>query len=173
MKKPQKNYAFIDGTNLHLGIAELDWVLDYRRFRLYLREHYGIVRSYYFVGRMAEYENLYLFLETAGFTMKYKEVPRTTRSETKGNIDSELVLQAMIGIDDYDKTVLVSSDGDFACLVNYWRENGKLECVLAPSRKACSHLLKKAARERLYFVEALRHKVEYKKRKGLHKDRTL
>ena len=95
--------------------------------------------------------------------MKYKKVPNTKKGETKGNIDPELVLQAMIDINQYDRAVLVSSDGDFACLVNHWRDKGKLECVLAPYKKGCSHLLKKAARERLYFVEDLRHKLEYKK----------
>jgi len=35
----------------------------------------------------------------------------------------------------------------------------------AKSDRGQEHLLKKAARERLYFVEDLRHKVEYIKRK--------
>ena len=165
MKKPLTNYAFIDGNNLHLGVADLGWLLDYRRFSVYLREHYGIGRAYYFVGRMPEYERLYRFLESAGYVMKYKEVPRTKKGEVKGNIDSELVLQAMLDINKYNKAVLISSDGDFACLVDHLRDIGKLECVLAPSREGCSHLLKKAARERLYFVEDLKYKVEYIKRK--------
>jgi len=163
VKKPQTNYAFIDGNNLHLTIVNLGWALNYRKFRVYLREHYGVVKAYYFVGHMPQYQSLYSFLESAGYTMKYKKVPNTKKGETKGNIDPELVLQAMIDINQYDRAVLVSSDGDFACLVNHWRDKGKLECVLAPCKKGCSHLLKKAARERLYFVEDLRHKLEYKK----------
>jgi uncharacterized LabA/DUF88 family protein len=115
------------------------------------------------VGYVPQYQRLYSFLESAGYTMKYKEVPNTKRGETKGNIDAELVLQAMIDINQYDRAVLISSDGDFACLVSHWRDKGKLECVLAPYKNGCSHLLKKAARERLYFVEDLRHKLEYKK----------
>ncbi len=163
MKKPQTNYAFVDGTNLHRTMQEVGWDLDYRRFRIYLSEHYGVVKAYYFVGYVPQYQSLYRFLEAVGYTMKYKEVPNTKKGEIKGNIDSELVLQAMIDINQYERAVLVSSDGDFACLVNHWRDKGKLQCVLAPRKKACSHLLKKVARERLYFVEDLRHKLEYKK----------
>jgi len=37
--------------------------------------------------------------------------------KVKGNCDAELILQAMIDIDKYEKAVLVSSDGDFACLI--------------------------------------------------------
>jgi len=165
MKKLQTNYAFIDGNNLHLTIINLGWSLDYKRFRIYLREHYGVVRAYYFVGYMPQYQNLYDFLESAGYSMIYKEVPNTKKGEAKGNIDPELVLQAMIDINEYDRAVLVSSDGDFTCLVNYWYTIEKLECVLAPCNKGCSHLLKKAARERLHFVEDLKNRLEYIKKK--------
>jgi len=44
------NFAFIDGQNLHLGIAELGWRVDWRRFRTYLEEHYRVGCAYYFVG---------------------------------------------------------------------------------------------------------------------------
>ena len=47
MKKPQVNYAFIDGTNLHRTMLEVGWNLDYQRFRVYLREHYGIAKAYW------------------------------------------------------------------------------------------------------------------------------
>lgn len=165
MKKPQTNYAFIDGNNLHLTIVNLGWALDYKRFRVYLGEHYGVARAYYFIGYMPEYQSLYNFLESAGYAMKYKKIPNTKKGETKGNIDPELVLQAMIDINEYERAILVSSDGDFACLINHLREKDKLECVLAPCRAGCSHLLKKAARERIYYVDDLRQKLEYRKAK--------
>ncbi len=42
MKKPLRNYAFIDSQNLHLGVQEQGWQLDYRRFRTYLQKKYGV-----------------------------------------------------------------------------------------------------------------------------------
>lgn len=80
----------------------------------------------------------------------------------KGNVDAELVLQAMIDYRDYERAVIVTSDGDFACLVRYLYEEGKLERVLSPNRKGCSVLLKRAARERVDFLEDARRKLEYK-----------
>lgn len=80
----------------------------------------------------------------------------------KGNVDAELVLQAVIDYGHYDRAVIVTSDGDFACLVRYLREQGKLERVLSPNRKGCSVLLKRAAREKIDFVEDARGKLEYK-----------
>lgn len=165
MKKPQVNYAFIDGTNLHQSMKRMGWELDYRRFRLYLREHYCVNKAYYFFGYMPGNTSLYTFLQTAGYILIFKPILETPDGRIKGNCDAELVLQAMIDINDYEKAVIVSSDGDFHCLINYLRDNNKLECVLAPKRDLCSTLLKKAAHERIYFIEYLRGKTEYIKRK--------
>lgn len=80
----------------------------------------------------------------------------------KGNVDAELVLQAMIDYNSYDKAVIVTSDGDFYCLVHYLRRMGKLESVLAPCKAGCSHLLKKAAGSRTASMDNLKGKLEYK-----------
>lgn len=42
MRKKENNYAFIDSQNLNLGIQKLGWKLDYRKFRVYLAEKYGV-----------------------------------------------------------------------------------------------------------------------------------
>ena len=49
MQKPLKNYAFIDSQNLNLGIQELGWFLDWRKFRVYLKEKYSVVKAYLFI----------------------------------------------------------------------------------------------------------------------------
>ena len=41
MKKDRNNYAFIDSQNLNLNIRNQGWILDFARFRLYLKEKYG------------------------------------------------------------------------------------------------------------------------------------
>jgi hypothetical protein len=37
MKKPRKIYAFIDSQNVNLSIREQGWVLDFGKFKTYLR----------------------------------------------------------------------------------------------------------------------------------------
>jgi len=161
VKKPQVNYAFIDGTNLHQSMKRLGWSLDYRRFRVYLSEHYGIVKAYYFFGFMPGNTNLYTFLQSAGYILIFKPVLETLGGKVKGNCDAELVLQAMIDYGNYEKAVIISSDGDFYCLVNYLRENNKLESVLSPMKVLCSKLLKRAAGEKIDFMDNLKVKLEY------------
>ncbi len=41
----ENNYAFIDGQNLYLAIKKLDWKLDYKKFRVYLKEKYGVAKE--------------------------------------------------------------------------------------------------------------------------------
>ncbi len=45
----------------------------------------------------------------------------------------------------------------------YLYRNNKLEKVLSPTYDKCSILLKKAAKEKIIFMDNLRTKLEYKK----------
>ena len=68
------NYAFIDGQNLYLGIRELGWKLDYKKFRVYLKEKYGVIKAYMFMGFLPSNQTLYNFLQTVGFVLIFKPV---------------------------------------------------------------------------------------------------
>jgi len=165
MKKPLKNYAFIDSQNVNLQVRAAGWRLDWRRFRVFLEEKYGVGVAYLFLGFVSENQNLYRSLQRAGFVLIFKEVSWREDGKPKGNVDAELVLQAMIDLKDYEKAVVATSDGDFACLVRYLDGVEKLECVLSPRRGTCSALLKKAAKARIAFLEDVRHRLEYTSRK--------
>ena len=64
------------------------------------------------------------------------------------NCDAELVLQAVRDFyeNNFEKMIIISSDGDFGCLIQFLQEMDKLELVLAQeirtsalaSLKACS-----------------------------------
>lgn len=58
MKKNENNYAFIDSNNLNLGVKELGWKLDFKKFRVYLAEKYGAAKAYLFVGYLPENQEL-------------------------------------------------------------------------------------------------------------------
>jgi uncharacterized LabA/DUF88 family protein len=160
------NFAFIDGQNVYLGIRALGWQIAWKRFRVHLKESYWVIRAYYFIGYLPEQAGLYQSLQRDGYIVIFKPVTYRTDGKPKGNVDAELVLQAMIDFPEYEKAVLVTSDGDFSCLVRYLAEKGKLERVLSPNRAGCSALLKRAAGVRVDFLEDARKKLEHKKAKG-------
>lgn len=153
------NYAFIDGNNVNLSIKYSGWKLDYAGFRVYLKEKYSVQKAYYFIGYIKENESLYEALTGYGYVLKFKPTIPSDDGSTKGNCDAELVLQAMIDYDNYDKAVIISSDGDFACLVDYLSEKDKLARVLSPHRLNCSVLLRKAAGSNIAFMDDLREKL--------------
>jgi uncharacterized LabA/DUF88 family protein len=156
------NCAFIDSQNLNLGVLRLGWKLDFKRFRIYLHEKYGVRRAYLFLGFLPENQSMYRALQEYGYVLVFKPVLRGEHGRVKGNCDAELVLQAMVDIHEYDQAVIVTSDGDYGCLVHYLREKGKLCVVLSPSREHCSALLRKAARDKLMYFDTLRGKLEHR-----------
>jgi len=160
-KKIVKNYAFIDSQNLNLGIQALGWKIDYGKFRIYLKEKYGVIKAYMFIGYMPENQNLYRSLQEKDYILVFKPVLKDHDGKAKGNVDADLVLRAMIDLDEYDKAAIITSDGDFYCLVNYLYEKNKLKMVLSPYVKTCSSLLKKTAKEKIVYMDNLKNKLEY------------
>ncbi|HIH10756.1 TPA: NYN domain-containing protein [Candidatus Woesearchaeota archaeon] len=164
MHSQENNYAFIDSQNLNLGIQKLGWRLDYRKFRIYLAEKYGVKKAYIFIGFVALNQSLYDHLQEAGFILKFKPTIPDADGKIKGNIDADLVLRAALELHEYDKAVIVSSDGDFYSLVQHLYENNKLKVVLSPDEENCSNLLKQTAKEKIWFMNELRGKLEYKRK---------
>ena len=113
---------------------------------------------------MALNQSLYDRLQEAGFILKFKPTIPDADGKIKGNIDADLVLRATLELNEYDKAVVVSSDGDFYSLVQYLYENNKLEIVLSPDEENCSSLLKQTAKEKIWFMNNLRDKLEYSPR---------
>lgn len=143
MKGNGVNYAFIDSQNLNLGVRSLGWKLDYRKFRLYLKNKYSIQKAYLFIGQLAGNEKLYLFLQEAGYILIFKPTVETKKGIVKGNVDAELVLHAAaIHFKHYSKAIIVSGDGDFTCLVEFLVDRKKLLYVLIPNMHYSSLLRK-------------------------------
>lgn len=165
MNRKGNNYAFIDSQNVNLAIRSLGWRLDWARFRVYLQEKYGVTKAFLFIGYVEGNNELYVSLQSAGFICIFKPTLTYKDGTTKGNCDAELVLQAMIEYQNYEKAVLVTGDGDFYCLVKYWLENEKLELVLIPNLFKYSALLKRFGRKRVSFMNQLREKLEYRKKR--------
>lgn len=167
MKKSQANYAFIDSQNLNLGIRSLGWNLDYKKFRLYLKNKYNVIEAYLFIGKTDGNQDLYTNLQQAGYTLIFKPTVayyENGKKTMKGNVDAELVLYAAAKLyTNYDKAVIVSGDGDFYCLAEYLEEKTKLLRIITPNRRY-SKLLS-SYRHYVTSLEPLQSKLEYRKNK--------
>ena len=130
-KKPQI-YAFIDSQNLNVSVQNFGWKMNWKKFREFLRDKYGVTKAYMFIGYVPENEELYERMNEAGFAVVLKPTfdmtrPREEQKENgngqheerhiKGNVDADMVLWAMKEMRNYQKAVVVSGDGDFFSLV--------------------------------------------------------
>jgi uncharacterized LabA/DUF88 family protein len=146
MQKPLDRNAYIDGANLYSGVRSQGWKLDYRRFRVWLKEKFGVRHAYLFLGFIQAFASVYESLRDAGFILVFKEVVYDGNGKAKGNCDADLVLQSVVDCfeDRYKKAVIVSSDGDFTSLVRFLYFRNKLEMLISPANERdCSILLKK------------------------------
>lgn len=171
MIKKENNFAFIDSQNLNLSIREFGWRLDFKKFRVYLRDKYSAQKAFLFIGYFPGNERLYTFLQEAGYICIFKPTLELSNGKVKGNVDAELILHAMIELNNFDKAIIVSGDGDFYCLIEYLLKIGKLKKMLIPNQKQYSGLLKKlsTAEQNIFdFMNALQKKLSYEdKRKKL------
>jgi uncharacterized LabA/DUF88 family protein len=136
--------------------------LDYKKFRQYLKDKYKVEVAYLFIGFIQANNDVYQSLQKDGYILIFKEALHIGKL-IKGNCDGELILQAMIDFQSYNKAVIVSGDGDFACLIKHLYQKNKLETVMVPNAKKYSVLIKKTAKERITSVSELKNKLEYKK----------
>ncbi len=148
------NFAYIDAANLHNGVKYLGWQPDYRKFRIWLKEKYGVTQAYLFIGLVPKYKDIYTHLQEVGFTLIFKEVTYGGDGKIKGNCDADLVLKATRDAyeDAFAKAVLVSSDGDYAGLVKFLLKKDKFLSVISPSvAEKCSILLKRTGAKISYI----------------------
>lgn len=163
MESKEPNYAFIDSQNLNLAIRDAGWKLDFRRFRTYLKEKYGVSKAFLFIGYLRGNELLYANLQQYGYICIFKPTLELTAGRVKGNVDAELVLHTMIQYPNFNKAIIVSGDGDFHCLVEYLRDTDKLKKVLIPNQYKYSALLKRLSSPSnniLDFMNPLRGKLQ-------------
>jgi len=99
-------------------------------------------------------------LQEHGYILVFKPTLVLRDGRVKGNVDAELVLQAMVEYDHYEKAVLVTGDGDFYCLVDYLKKQHKLEKLLIPNQFKYSSLLRNFLPGDAVFMNNLRGKLQ-------------
>ena len=158
-------YAFIDAQNVYKGVQSDGWLLDWRKFRVYLRDKYRVEKAFIFIGYMSQYQDLYSLLQESGYILVFKPVVVYGAGEVKGNVDAELIVECWRREKEYSQAIIITGDGDFTPLVKILQDKDKFMRVIAPNRKYASSLLRKAVGSYITFMQEISQKV--KRRKGL------
>ena len=153
---------YIDGNNLYRSAKELDFEIDYKKFRGWLRQKYNPDKVYLFIGLVPERVKFYEHLQSCGYVLVFKQTV-SIGEKIKGNCDAELVLKATS--DFYEKSfsscILITGDGDFGCLVEFLKEKKSMNQIIAPDKKKCSFLLRNKNIE-ITFLNEHYHKFSNK-----------
>jgi uncharacterized LabA/DUF88 family protein len=142
--------VFIDGANLFFTQRHLGWQIDFSRLMAFFMSRYASVRANYYVPAsepVSEENAAFTRVLTAhGYRITSKPVKKIVNKETgvtvmKGNLDVELVVDALTGVDEYDTFILFSGDSDFLPLLRALKEKGKKIMVYSTQGLSARELL--------------------------------
>lgn len=125
--------VFIDGANLYYIQKELRTDVDIVKLTSHCGETFNgkVASSCYYSGwdGSPEQKRFFYSLERQGVAVRIKPI-KTSHSAnggaaSKANMDVEMAVDAISGMDDYDAAVFVSGDGDFEYLYEFLSRQGK------------------------------------------------
>ena len=131
---------FIDGANLYSTAKSLGFDIDYRRLLKEFGSKGYLLRAYYYTAMIEdqEYSTLRPLVDWLDYnsynvvTKPLKEFyDQSGRRKVKGNMDIELVVDAMQMAEHVDHIVLFSGDGDFRRLVEAVQRRGRKVSVVS------------------------------------------
>lgn len=141
MFDPREKIAlFIDGANLYSTAKTLGFDIDYKRLLKDFQSRGYLLRAYYYTAMAEDQEYSTLrplidWLDYNGYAVVTKPLKefydQNGRRKLKGNMDIELVIDAMEIADHVDHFVIFSGDGDFRRLVEALQRRGRKVSVVS------------------------------------------
>ncbi len=153
---------FIDGSNLYAATKALGFDIDYKLLRSEFMRRGKMVRAFYYTALLEHEEYspirpLVDWLDYNGFTLVTKPakefIDSSGRRKIKGNMDIELVVDAMEMADHVDHMVLFSGDGDFRPLVAALQRKGVRVSVVSTIRSSPPVIADDLRRQADNFIE--------------------
>lgn len=86
------NFAYIDNQNLYMATQRADdpWDIDMRRFRVYLKEKYNVVKAYLFMGAFElSHQEMYSRFNDYGYALVFREHSESLKGKKKGNHEAK------------------------------------------------------------------------------------
>lgn len=138
----ENNIAFIDGQNLHLWTASEKWQIDFKKFRVYLKNKFKVEEVYYYLWFLDTNEqDLYTRLQKSGFILVFREHNSNMKWKKKWNVDVDIcfaMMKEFIENKNFDKIILISGDWDYIKPVKYLIEQWVFKTILFPNSKYSS-----------------------------------
>jgi uncharacterized LabA/DUF88 family protein len=159
MKSSPRVAVFIDASNLWEAQKVKGCLFDFAKLKQYITSTYSTkeLKIFYYTAYPAngtrDYSldgkhKFFTYLSKAlGYTVRKKELKQIhiqTKAgilvEEKGNMDVEMVIDALHYKDSYDIVLLFTGDSDFLALVSYLRTAGKKVFIYSSKNNISSEL---------------------------------
>ncbi len=141
---------FVDGANMDGACRRAGYFVDYRKAREFFLAGGLFNAAYYYIADFSASDPLQQrfldFLARSGYIVRRKPVKVLSDEETgerviKGNLDTEMVLDMLNTVDNYDVAFLFSGDSDFERAVDLLRSRGKRVYVVTSARQLSRELM--------------------------------
>lgn len=159
MIKNHRLAVFIDASNLWEAQKVKRRLFDLAKLKNYIISEFtsNSTQFFYYTAYPAEgtrdysldgKHKFFTYLSKGlGFIVQKKELKRISiytndgmRIEEKGNMDVEMVIDAIHHVDSYDTAILFTGDSDFLALVTYLRNKGKTVYIFSTENNISSEL---------------------------------
>lgn len=153
---------FIDGANLYSAARSLGFDIDYKRLLTVFGQKGYLLRAYYYTALAEEQEFSTLrplidWLDYNGYSVVTKPLKeffdQSGRRKVKGNMDIELVIDAMEIAERVDHIIIFSGDGDFRRLVEALQRQGKKVSVVSTLQTQPPMIADDLRRQADHFME--------------------
>jgi len=121
-------YVFIDASNVIYGARSYGWKMDFEKLFHYLTIRFHASRFLYFAGldggnkkQLQFYEKLQQF----GYELRLVPVKVFKDGRKKADVDARLTFEAMKYINEYQKAIFLTGDGDYYWLFEDLLKRGK------------------------------------------------
>jgi uncharacterized LabA/DUF88 family protein len=152
---------FIDGANTDGAARHAGYFLDFVKAREFFLSCGSFYAGFYYVADFSASDSLQQrfldFLSHNGYIVRSRRVKVIRDQDTgerifKGNLDTEIVLDMMNTLDNYDVAFLFSGDSDFERAVDLLRSRGK-RVYLVTARAQVSRELAYVADKPIVYLE--------------------
>ncbi len=161
--KKQVTFAFIDASNIIYGARAEGWFIDQKKLIMYLKNKFQVKKAFFYYGKDSKDPKKEAFLSKLrqfGFILRIKEIKRFGK-KTKANCDVDLTMDMLLKINEYNRAIVLSGDGDFFPLLQYLK-NQKKQLVVIASPKRTAREIKKFIGQRFINFGNLRYFLERK-----------
>lgn len=130
--------VFIDAANIIHCYKDTNWKIDLKKLKKYFESKCTLAGIYYYSAYLEESESqksLFEMLSRKGFILRVKKIRKIINDDKsitlKGNCDTDIVVDAVSIMKDYDTAIIMSGDSDFVSLVNLLKGNGKKVIIIS------------------------------------------